>query len=172
MLVAAIGIGANIGIQKAKQQPQEQTDTGESTNTPKKERGAEYIPVVMRVSGEQGTRYRCTHSDVSADGEAVQEEEQGELGSSPVEYRARVRGGSTDPKEKSPGTNYYGFCSINSPDGRGQLKVELLVNGRVVDSDETRPEPPGQKSSSGSLADVSYLPQVGGPDPAKGRDKK
>jgi hypothetical protein len=170
LLIVAIGIGTNIGLQKAKQQGT--VDEGETTNTPKKERGEEYVTVVMRVSGGQGTRYRCSHSDVADDGETVQEEERGELASTPVEYRARVRAESTD---KRPWNGFYGYCSLENPESRGPLKLELLVNDRVIDSDQTeepRADPPGQKSSRDTLASVSYSPETGGPDPAKGRVKK
>jgi hypothetical protein len=140
----------------------DQGGSSSQQSTDAEERGEEYIPVVMRVSGEQGTRYSCNHSDISSEGYPVQAEEQGELGASPVEYRARVR---TD-------SSFYGYCSIDNPQGSGRLKLELLVNGRVVDSAETQPDPPGLKSARSSFVDVSYPPQTEGPDPAKGRGEK
>ncbi len=163
LFIIALAIGTDIGMQKAKQQ--EAVVEGETTNTPKTQRGEEYIPVVMRVSGEQGTRYRCNHSDIAEGGEGVQEEERGVLGSSPVEYRARARGET----EGRPPSEFYGSCSIDDSERRGQLKLELLVNGRIVDSHETRPDPPGQKSWAGFSAEVSYSPSEGGPNPTKAK---
>ncbi len=147
LLAVAAVIGANIGTQKAKEQGT--ADEGEMTNTPKGERGEEeYIPVVMEVSGEGGTRYNCNYSGTSSEGYPIREEEQGELGASPVEYRARVREDS----------GFYGYCSIDNPEGRGWLKLELLVDGHVVDSAETQPDPPGLESARSSFVDVSYSP--------------
>jgi hypothetical protein len=163
LLVVAVTIGTNIGMQKAKQQ--ETAEEGETTNTPKIEKGEgeENIPVVIRVSGEQGTRFRCTHFDLSDEGEPIQEREGGQLGSTPVEYRARI----TDSRERS--YTFYASCSIQDADQRGQIKVELLVNGRVVDSGETRPDPPGQTSKAATTVEVTYSPRHGGPDPSKAK---
>src|SRR4051794_21556920 len=86
LVVLAIALGASIGMQKAKDQAATVSDEGETTNTPKKAegKGEEYIPIVMRVSGEQGTRFRCTHTNISKEGDLVQEEERGELAATPV----------------------------------------------------------------------------------------
>ena len=154
MLVSLCGVACASTDNDQKSSSQQSTDA--------EERGEDYIPVVMRVSGEQGTRYSCNHSDTSSEGYPVQEEKQGELGASPIEYSAQVRADSS----------FYGYCSIDNPEGRGQLKLELLVNGSVVDSAETQSAPPGLESARSSFVDVSYSLQTGGPDPAKGRDEK
>jgi len=168
LFLVALVVGVGIGAGGKAGDGGAASEEGETTNTPKTEEGKseKYIPVTVRVSGEQGTRYGCVHFDVSEDGETIQEKEEGQLGSTPVEYRARI----SDSRESSQ--TFYAGCSISSPDQRGQIKVELLVNGSVVDSGETRPDPPGQRSKASTAVEVTYVPKEGGPDPAKAKSRK
>jgi hypothetical protein len=166
LLVVTLIVGVGIGAQRTQEQTKpEGEEEGASTNSPKRteEKDEENIPVTVRVSGEQGTRYRCVHFDMGDDGEPIQEEEEGQLGSTPVEYRAVV----SDSKERS--YTFYASCSIPPPDQRGQIKVELLINGHVVDSGETRPDLPDQSSKASTAVEVTYMPTKGRPDPSKAK---
>jgi len=164
LVVAAYLIGFDLGMQKAKETKlPEAAEEGETKNAPKKDawEAEEFITVVMRVSGEQGTRYTCTYSDTSDEGEPLREEQRGVLQTRPVEYRARI----LVPEDRPP-LNFYGGCSLNPEpeEPPGRLKIELLVNGQVVDSGESSSD---QKSAKSSRVEVSYAPLEGGPDPNK-----
>ena len=151
--VAAV-VGVNIGMQKAKQQGS--AGEGETTNVPKTKQGEEYIPVVLRVSGEQDTRYRCTHKNMADNGEVVFEEEEGTLRARPVEYKARI----LDTGISDPYSNFSAECVNQDPTNRGRIKAEVLVNEQVVASEETRSDPPGQKSSKSNRVSVTWGPHV------------
>lgn len=155
LLFGAVMCGATIGMQKAREGARTEADEGETTNTPRKskDQSEKYIPVVLRVSGEQGTRYKCSHSNISDDEEVVFEEEEGTLGSRPVEYRARIM----DTGISDPYSNFTASCGRNgSPTGR--IKAEIIVNEQVVASEQTREDPPGQTSVKGQNVQVSWGP--------------
>lgn len=145
---------------------------GATTNTPKQvDSDEEYIPLVIRLSGEQGTPYRCSYNTVSdqgdIEGERVSEEQSGKLGSRPIEFRAQIE----NLDYRGPSSTFSSSCSIDDPTHNGRLRVELLVNDQVVDSGETRPDPSGQKSESSFRVQVSYSAPDGGPVEVKGKGK-
>lgn len=144
------------------------SDKGETTNILKKDEGSEeYIPLVLRVSGEQGTPYKCTHKNMSDEGDVVFEEEEGVLGSRPVEYRARI----LDTGISDPYSNFTAECVIPDPGREGKIKAEILVNEQVVASEETRPDLPGQKSPNSSRLTVTYGPYAPKEETSKGKKK-
>jgi hypothetical protein len=167
VMVAAV-IGANIGMQKAKDQATTVSDGGVTTNSPslepKKKKAPEYIPVTLRVSGEQGTRYRCTYSTFTPEGR-WDEVQEGTLATSPVDYRAQA---VIDHPEEH-GTIIAG-CS-RAGDSKGRLKLELLAKGKVVDSDEAErglPDTKYKKHADSGAVSVNYDPRCGGPIPKSG----
>lgn len=164
LLFGAVMCGVSIGMQKAKER-QSGTDKGETTNILKaKEQGEEYIPLVLRVSGEQGTQYRCSYNNISDEGDVVFEEQEGTLGSRPIEYRSRI----LDTGISDPYSNFTAECVIPDPRG-GTIKAEVLVNDQVVASEETRPDPPSQKSVKSTSLTVRYGPYAPNEETSKGK---
>jgi len=124
----------------------------------------ETIPVKIRVSGAPGTEYTCENSSFAF--------EEGE--SDPVRYEEDVRGTlSTGPVlYDSQAINkypwYYDFvaatCNItgrSAPGGppAGSLKAEILVDGEVKASEETRPDPAGKRSMKSEYAQPRWAPK-------------
>jgi hypothetical protein len=168
LVLAAAVIGANIGMQKAKEQANSEGDEDVTINTPSREpkkNEPEYIPVTLRVSGEQGTRYRCTYGTFTPEGK-WDEVQEGTLATSPVEYRAQA---VIDHPEEH-GTIIAG-CSRVGANSKGRLKLELLANGVVVDSDEAErglPDTKYKKHADPGHVRVNYDPRCGGPTPKSG----
>lgn len=166
LLIVALLVGIGIGM--SGNSKGEVTDEGAKTNTPEEKVGGdEYIPLVLRISGEQGTPYQCTHKDMSDEGEVVFEEEEGELGSRPVQYKARI----LDTGISDPYSNFSAECVIPDPGRGGRLKAEVLVDGQVVASEETRPDPPGQKVVGSNRLTVTYGPYASNEGSSKGKKK-
>ena len=78
LLLVALVVGVGIGAGGKAGGGGVASDEGKTTNIPKKDEGSEeYIPLVLRLSGEQGTPYKCTHKNMSDEGDVVFEEEEG-----------------------------------------------------------------------------------------------
>ena len=179
LLIVAVGIGANIGMQKAKDQAKPGGTTGETTNTPstQKAESMQFIPIVLRVSGDQGTRYHCIYNTQALEeGEIVSysTSEDGTLGRQPVDYDAQIVSESSNRRPPS-GQAFRANCSIGPPSdpssgNTGRLRAEVLVNNAVKDSDETRPDPPNKTSTQGTSVTVEYFEPCDGPLP-KGKGK-
>jgi hypothetical protein len=188
LLIGALVVGANVGVQKAKEQAQTTGDKGETKNAPSKEKAdsVEFLPVVLRVSGDEGTGYRCTFAtQVEEEGEVVSytSNEQGTLGTTPVDYAAQIVGENSN----RPPSPFNASCTMIGPysGGKskdqpkvlsGRLKAEVLVNDAVKDEDETRPDPANKTSQQSMAVEVNYYPPCDGPMPkdktkAKGKGK-
>jgi hypothetical protein len=136
LAVAAIVLGTNLLMQNA-QDLATSEDGGDSSNIPKKANGKEeeYIPVVLRISGDQGTKYWCGYTDYDEKGEGAGKVEEGVLGAKPVEYTSKAKyTGYPDPF-----FNFSAICDNEDPAGKGVIKAEVVVDDEVVDSAETDP---------------------------------
>ncbi len=74
LLIGALLVGANVGMQKAKEQAQTTGEKGETKNAPSKQEAdsVEFLPIVLRVSGDQGTSYTCMYNtEALEEGEVV-----------------------------------------------------------------------------------------------------
>jgi hypothetical protein len=123
--VAAIVLGTNLLVQNTQ-------DLATSENGKLQE---EYIPVVLRISGDQGTRYWCGYTGFDDKGEGAGKSAEGVLGAKPVEYSSKAKyTGYPDPF-----FNFSAVCDNRDPAGKGVVKAEVVVNDEVVDSAETDP---------------------------------
>jgi len=135
-----------------KTDPEKGSETGES------------IPAVIRVSGEPGTPYRCTYSSFALEeGESdpvrYESEDEGMLGVEPVEYASQA---IIDAR-------YHGLdfihatCRITnagpSRAAQGSLKAQILVDGQLKAEEETRPDPPGKKSTESEQVQIRWAPR-------------
>ena len=128
---------------------------------------------MLRVSGDQGTGYDCTFgTDALEENEVVRytSNEQGTLGTTPVDYAAQIVGESSS----RPPSTFNASCIMTGPysGGKskdqpkvlsGRLKAEVLVDDAVKDEDETRPDPANKTSQQSMAVQVSYYPPCDGP---------
>jgi hypothetical protein len=136
LVVATIVLGTNLLTQNA-QDLATSEEGGAPSNTPKKETGKkeEYSPVVLRISGDQGTSYWCGYTGFDDRGEPAPKQEEGVLGAKPIEYTSNAKyTGYPDPF-----FNFSAVCDNRDPAGKGVVKAEVVVNDEVVDSAETNP---------------------------------
>ncbi len=132
--VAAIVLGTNLLVQNTQDLATSENgkDLATSENGKVQE---EYIPVVLRISGDQGTRYWCGYTGFDDKGEPAPKSEEGVLGARPVEYSSKAKYmGYPDPL-----FNFSAVCDSRDPAGKGVIKAEVVANGEVVDSAETDP---------------------------------
>ena len=116
----------------------------------------QFIPIVLRVSGDQGTSYWCIYNtEALEEGEVVSysTNKDGVLGRRPVDYDAQIVSESSN--RRPSGRTFHASCNIGPPTdpssgNRGSLKAEVLVNDAVKDLDETRPDPPNKTSAQGT----------------------
>lgn len=99
----------------------------------------EVSSVTVRVSGSPGLRYTGDYGTVDG-GQSVE----GELGVAPTDYDVPVRSGTFDFDVLS--------AVFQKQSRQGTLRVEILVDGKVVQARET--------SAQYGLVDVSYSPQT------------
>ncbi len=113
------------------------SDKGEQANEPTPEAASS---AAVRVSGTQGLEYSGGYGIVESGLETVD----GRLGADPVDYEVVF---------ESETLNFDAISAVFQKDGTdGTLKVEIIVDGEVVESEETAAE-------NGVVA-VAYSPEA------------
>jgi hypothetical protein len=107
---------------------------------PSSESPAEVSSVVVRVSGSPGLSYSGNYGTTEGGGRSVD----GELGVSPDEYPVPVESGALD---FDMATAFF-----QKVDAEGTLRVEIVVDGQVMKSQET--------TAQFGVVDMTYSPQL------------
>lgn len=108
--------------------------------TPGEEPAPEVSSVAVRVSGSPNLQYSGNYGTTEGGGRSVD----GELGVTPDEYQVPVESGAFDFDMVTAFFQKQGV--------EGTLRVEIIVNGQVVKSQET--------SAQYGVVDVTYSPQL------------
>ncbi len=111
-------------------------DEGEQTNEPPPEAATSAI---VRISGTEGLAFTGNYGVVEEGLESVE----GRLGATPTDYEVPINNGPV---------NFDAISAVFEKQGaEGDLKVEILVDGEVVDSGETDAE--------NGVVSVDYSPE-------------
>ncbi len=135
-----------------------QQKSADKAASDEKSKSASEIPVLLRISGEQGTPYECTiESHALEDGEHVsyRSTEKGTVRAEPVEYASQALDSYTT--DHIPASARCRITEGRSP--TRNLKAELLVDGKGKDEDETRPDPPNKTSGQSNAVEVQWAPK-------------
>ena len=166
LLVLVLLLAALVGPPDGSNTPvdeQGSKETDKKSASEEKSETGEPVPAVMMVSGEPGTPYRCSYSSFAfEEGERdpvrYESEDQGILGVVPVEYASQA----IDARNR--GLDFiHVTCRITntgpSRPAQGSLRAQILVDGQVKAEEETRPDPPGKKSTESEQVQVRWAPR-------------